>query len=435
MPTPQNFHPSTPHPSVLIIGGGAAGMTAAIQASQSGAQVTVIEHKDRIGKKILSTGNGKCNFTNARMEAACYRSLDPAFPMEVINRFGVRETLDFFRSLGIYPRERSGYYYPASNQASSVLDVLRLALAEHNVNVICEEAPAHIEKTSKGSFRIRTAAHSYTADALILATGGRAAPKTGSDGSGYVLAKAFGHRIIRPLPALVQLKCAEPYFKQLAGIRTEANVELLADNSPVASDQGELQLTAYGISGIPVFQVSRYASEYLERGAKVTARLDLLPGISSGDLRSYLEAHTPDRYIGLCNKNLMQLLWKLSGGSKEEFARLLKDFRVRVTGTNGFDSAQVTAGGVDVREIDPATMMSRLVDGLYFAGELMDVDGICGGYNLQWAWSSGAIAGRSAASVICSRPQTEKTRANENKKPTFKSKSNETEQTCYRYSS
>lgn len=240
---------------------------------------------------------------------------------------------------------------------------------------------------------------SLSADRVVLACGGKAAPGTGSDGSGYTLAKKLGHSVTPLSPALVQLKCQEDFYKQLSGIRTDGIVRLYVDGQLAAEDQGELQLTAYGISGIPVFQVSRFAGLAMQAGRKVEAELDLMPSMSGMELETYFRAFSPECYGGLLNKKLLALLLKRYGKEPGRLAAGVKSFRTRIKAVNSYENAQVTAGGVDTRQIDPCTMMSKIVPGLYFAGELIDVDGSCGGYNLQWAWSSGYVAGRSAAAL------------------------------------
>ena len=265
---------------IVIIGGGASGLTAAIGGARNGARVTIVEHMDRVGKKILSTGNGRCNLTNLRMEADCYRCGQKGFPMEVIRGFGVDETLAFFKGLGIEPKDRNGYIYPNSDQASAVLDVLRSEVERLGVAVFLSCSVEKIETAGGGSdvhYKVYTDQGILDADAVILAAGSKAAPSTGSDGSGYELAKRLGHRVIKPLPALVQLRCQGNLYRQMAGIRTEAGVKLMAANELLAQDRGELQLTDYGLSGIPVFQVSRFAARALDRGKRVTALVDFMP--------------------------------------------------------------------------------------------------------------------------------------------------------------
>lgn len=401
---------------IIVIGGGASGLTAAISAARRGADVTILEHMDRVGKKILSTGNGKCNMTNLVQEPSCYRGDHPEFGPAVIGHFPVDQTLEFFKGLGILPKIKNGYVYPNSEQASSVLDVLRMEAERLKINVVCGCEVTGIRSLPPG-FRVLTSLGEYQADRVILAAGSKAAPNTGSDGSGYELARQLGHRIIKPLPALVQLRCDSSYEKQLSGIRTEAKVTLLADKKKAAEDTGELQLTDYGISGIPVFQISRYAVKALDQKRRVTAVLDFLPKMSKEETLAYLTERKEQMgyknaesfFTGLFNKKLALVLLKRAGirpgflmkeaGEKQLLAllRQIKEMEVVITASNPFQQAQICCGGVDTNEVNPDTMESRKLKGLYLAGELLDVDGICGGYNLQFAWSSGYLAGASAA--------------------------------------
>ena len=405
--------------TVGIIGGGASGLMAAISAARAGAQVTLIEHMDRVGKKILSTGNGRCNLTNYRMEPECYRCSQKDFPMKVIQGFGVEETLEFFKYLGIVPKDRNGYVYPNSDQAASVLDVLRWETERLGIRVLLSCQVSVIKPQRDGGFLIRSSQGTLHTDTLILAAGSKAAPSTGSDGSGYELAKALGHKVIKPLPALVQLRCQGTLYKQLAGIRTEARIRLLADGICMAEDKGELQLTDYGLSGIPVFQVSRFAAKALYNKQEVTAVLNFMPQMSEEEFTVFLAERarlrpqkTAEEFLtGLFHKKMIALWVKCSRISKEKpvgtyseeelrtLVRLIQQFEVNVEGTNSFEQAQVCCGGVSTEEVKEDTLESSYVPGVYFAGEILDVDGICGGYNLQWAWSSGWIAGREAADV------------------------------------
>lgn len=400
---------------VIIIGGGAAGMMAGIQSAKAGAEVTILEHTDRVGKKILATGNGKCNLTNLRQEATCYRCSQPGFPMQVIGQFPVEKTLEFFSGLGILPKSKDGYIYPNSEQASAVLDVLRMELAHRGIKVVCGCQVTEIKRSKKKTDKwlVMTASGVCECDAVILATGSKAAPGTGSDGSGYELAGKMGHSIIPPLPALVQLRCKEKHYKQLAGIRTEARLWLYVDGKQVTEELGELQLTDYGISGIPVFQISRYAAAALAQGRKVTVRIDYLPRMTEAETKQLLEERicsmgykTWEEWMtGLLNKKLGSVLLNLANIRREErvgdteerkirdLFRQIKAYETVVTATNSYEQAQICCGGVDTAEVDPKTMESGRSPGLYLAGELLDVDGICGGYNLQWAWSSGYVAG------------------------------------------
>ncbi|MEY8337318.1 NAD(P)/FAD-dependent oxidoreductase [Lachnospiraceae bacterium 62-35] len=409
---------------VIIVGGGAAGLMAGIQAARRGADVTILERMDRVGKKILSTGNGKCNMTNQKLSAACYRSDNPDFPMKVISRFPLEPTLNFFSQLGILPKERDGYIYPNSQQASAVLDVLRMETERLKIHIHCQCHVRNIQKLPEGfsvlcTDRDGTSKNSaiFTGSSLILAPGSMAAPSLGSDGSGYTLAKALGHGIIKPLPALVQLICEGRDYKALAGVRSEARLKLFIDGKLTAEDKGELQITDYGISGIPVFQISRYASRALDMGQDVSVSIDFLPFMKKDELADFLfqrkkqsgNRKGEDFLTGVLNKKLAAVLLKRAGialhekiaqikpNKLQELCMQIHEFQAVVTNTKPFSSAQICCGGVDTREVNSKTMESLIVPGVYFAGEILDVDGICGGYNLQWAWSSGSLAGIAAA--------------------------------------
>ncbi len=401
---------------VAVIGGGAAGMMAAITSAREGARVTILEHKERIGKKILSTGNGRCNFTNTYQTPACYRSDNRDFAWNIIQKFNVEKTISFFKELGIYPKDRNGYLYPYSDQAAAILEVLQIEVAKLDICVMTEINVLDIQPVKRG-IRITTDKKTITADSVILACGSKAAPVTGSDGSGYQLAKLFGHRIVPVLPALVQLRCAEKFYKSISGVRVQGTVEIYADDIFLASDTGEIQLTNYGISGIPVFQVSRYAAKALYKKQSVTAVLNFMPDMNKDEFLLFLQERitlcpykTLDEFFtGVFPKKLCELWIRLSrlpkemrvsdlsGEQLEKLVLLIQHLRTHITETNSFEQAQICCGGVDTTEINPDTLESNYVPGIYFAGELLDVDGICGGYNLQWAWSSGFVAGKEAA--------------------------------------
>ena len=401
---------------VAVIGGGAAGMMAAITSAREGARVTILEHKERIGKKILSTGNGRCNFTNTYQTPACYRSDNRDFAWNIIQKFNVEKTISFFKELGIYPKDRNGYLYPYSDQAAAILEVLQIEVAKLDICVMTEINVLDIQPVKK-EIRITTDKKTITADSVILACGSKAAPVTGSDGSGYQLAKLFGHRIVPVLPALVQLRCAEKFYKSISGVRVQGTVEIYADDIFLASDTGEIQLTNYGISGIPVFQVSRYAAKALYKKQSVTAVLNFMPDMNKDEFLLFLKERitlcpykTLDEFFtGVFPKKLCELWIRLSrlpkemrvsdlsGEQLEKLVLLIQHLRTHITETNSFEQAQICCGGVDTTEINPDTLESNYVPGIYFAGELLDVDGICGGYNLQWAWSSGFVAGKEAA--------------------------------------
>ena len=402
--------------TVAVIGGGASGMMAAVTAASEGARVILLEHKDRIGKKILSTGNGRCNFTNIHQEPICYHSEDPLFPWEVVERFNAQAVISFFLQLGVYSKNRNGYIYPNSDQASAVLDAFRMELDRLKVEIRTGVECREIRPGKKG-FTVLTDQEPVRADRVILCAGSKAAPTTGSDGSGYDLAKMLGHRILPVLPALTALKCEEKFFKSIAGVRANGSVSIWSGGECIAKDTGEIQLTDYGISGIPVFQVSRYASKLLYEKKETDAVLDFMPDFTKEQTNAFLRARAktrPDKsaemfLIGLFHKKLCDLWIRLSeiprqrkAGelTEDEIARLtdlIKEFRVRVRETNPYDKAQVCCGGVDTREVNPETLESVYVPGVYFAGEILDVDGMCGGYNLTFAWASGYVAGKAAS--------------------------------------
>ena len=350
-----------------VVGGGAAGMMAALTAAGQGVNVILIEHTKRLGSKLLQTGNGKCNFTNLDMGKEHFQNEDREFVGKVLESFQVSDTLEFFKEIGIYSRQRGGYVYPNSETAASLQDALRAEVERSGV-IVYTECQVERIKRERGGFVLETNQGRINADTLILATGSKAAPKTGSDGSGYILAKSLSHSIIKPLPALVQLTSDNRQCKVMAGVRSTGRVTIYADGKKLAEDLGEIQYTEYGISGIPVFQVSRYAVKAKDRKKEVLAVVDMLPEFSEEELREDIRKRLEKEE----NKDIVSF-----------FAGLLNKKLVQ---------------GV-VKSVGAESMESRLCRGLYFAGELLDVDGKCGGYNLQWAWSSGYLAGKSAAEV------------------------------------
>ncbi len=408
---------------LIVVGGGASGIMAAISAARTGVRVAVLDHHAVSGKKLLATGNGKCNFTNQMQGSSCYRCDDPAFVLQVLNQFPLEKTLHFFRDLGLVPRERQGYYYPRSGQAAAVRNALLSEIKRLNVKIYNEIGIRNICR-QRDHFLLETKSGDFTARTCILAAGGKASPKTGSDGSGYIYVEKLGHTIHKPLPALVPLISDAAWLKETAGVRCDAAVVLLVDGQAVASDAGEVQMTDYGISGIPVFQVSRYASLALDRKESVTAVLDFLPELSAEEIRSIFVncmsssgtgKNWEELLSGMVNQKISAMLCgrlnlpqktvvsqpkKVRQYQTEQIIRELKGTTVPIIGTKTFDQAQVTCGGIPVEEICPKDLQSRLVPGLFFAGEIIDVDGICGGYNLQWAWSSGYVAGVHAARTL-----------------------------------
>ena len=399
---------------VIIIGAGASGLMAAATAASKGARVALLEHKDDIGKKILATGNGRCNFTNTDMSVNKFHG-SKALIKNGLSQFNYANTIRFFKELGIPAYDNAGYIYPNSRQAASVVAAFRMELMRLHVDMktginITDIKPAddrtgYCIQTDKGSFKSKR---------LIIACGLTASPKLGSDGSLFRQIEALGHHIQKPLPALCGFSCDGLNFKKITGVRCDATVASVIDGQMTEQNTGELQLADYGISGIPVFQISSLMSRALDKGQKVEVIIDFLPAFSDDELNGYIKDRsittTDNRSLnemlnGLLNNKLLLELIHKSGVSPDKKGRLLTDddcksltrsikhTAVSVKKPRGAEFAQVCAGGIYTKEIDVRTLESKIHPGLYFCGELLDVDGICGGYNLQWAWTSGYIAG------------------------------------------
>ena len=404
--------------TIAVIGGGASGMAAAITAKRENPSLNVVvfEHKDTPGKKILSTGNGRCNLTNEYMECSCFRSDTPAYIPEVLTQFGTNDTLQFFTELGLLTKSRNGYIYPRNDQASSVLELLKIKLRELGIEVKCNLHVTDIAITKKG-FRIFTKEANYLADKVILATGSKAASVLGSDGSGYSFAKKLGHQIVPVVPALVQLKVNKHPFSKASGVRTDAKVSAFVDGRCVCEDTGELQITNYGISGIPVFQISRYIARALYEKKHAEVEIDFMPQLNDDELNylfteraTVMKSLSVSEFLtGIFNQKLIPRLLELgkikinakvselTSSQIKNLASICKHTKLSIIETNGFENAQICAGGVSLDEISIYSMESKINQGLYIVGELLDADGICGGYNLQWAWATGVIAGKHAA--------------------------------------
>lgn len=394
-------------------------MMAAITARRLGAQVTILERNARVGKKLLATGNGRCNYTNINIGISCYHGANPGFARYALTHFTVEDALAFFKKLGIEPKvEEEGKVFPMSEQASSVLDVMRYELEESGVNTVCEALVKSIEPSKEGFLVEIDNGQVYKADRVILAAGGKAMPASGSDGRGYDLAQQLGHRTTDIFPALVQIMLEGPNFKRIEGVKINGTAEIIHNNRSVAIDRGDILFANYGVSGPPILQLSRKAAEILRDMQEVYLKINMLDSMSKEELLGLLTRRLQNAgaktiefsLVGLINKRLIPVVLMEAGIEKlkrravdmkareiDELTRILTDWRFKIRGTKGWNSAQVTAGGVDISEIDPDTMESRLIPGLYFCGEMIDIDGKCGGYNLQWAWSSGFVAGQSAA--------------------------------------
>ena len=386
---------------ILIIGGGAAGMMAALTASENPEnQVILVERQSRLGRKLLATGNGRCNLTNRNMGKEHYHGEQRNFCNYALNFFNVDMTLEYFRSLGLLTvTEASGRVYPYSDSANSVLDVLRLPLEQRkNVTILSGQEVLSLQG-QKGRFLAKTAEEELQADRVIICAGGLAGSKLGGTEMGYKLLSAFGHSRTKLYPSLVQLKTDSTLVRSLKGVRAEA---LVRYGKAIA--RGELQFTDYGVSGPVIFELSRGAV-----GGEL--RIDLLPEYRVEEVLAMLERRrelmpelkAEDLLTGILHNRLGRTLLRACGVSLEQpcsqvrdlegVVRLCKSFCLTVTGNMGMEQAQVTAGGIRTEEFDPTTMESKLCPGLYAAGEVLDIDGDCGGYNLQWAWSSGRLAG------------------------------------------
>ncbi len=402
---------------VGVIGGGASGMTAAILAARQGASVTLLERNSRIGKKLLSTGNGKCNLGNVNLNVREYYSRNPKRLEGFLNRFGTEDGIRFFNGLGVLLKTRGDLLYPACEQAAVVLDALRYELYYLQVQIVEDYRVSRLKRDGKtGIFRVSDGTTAYEFDRVILCCGGRAAPRTGSDGNGYALAQKLGHSLIPTVPALVQLTCAED-LKSVAGVRADARIDLFCQGERVASERGELQLVDYGLSGIPVFQLSRQVNYILQDKKKTEAVIDFLPDYDDASFRRMCalrelllqEGRTVEEFFtGLLHKKLMLYLIRTAGlkpgermdqadpAKVERVYELCRRWRLSVNGSNSFEQAQACAGGIPLSEVTD-DLESVFAPGLYFAGEILDVDGRCGGYNLHWAWCSGSLAGAAAA--------------------------------------
>ena len=394
---------------VGIIGGGASGMAAALAAAENPqAQVVLMERQSRVGRKLLATGNGRCNLTNLHAGEQGYHGTQPEFCKNALQSFDPQATLSWFSGLGLYTvAEASGRVYPYSDQANSVVDVLRLALAKPNVQV---RTGFEVQKISKeqGAFLVSNGEEIILCDKLIVACGGLAGTKLGGSMAGYKLLAKLGHKSTRLRPALVQLKSNWGGVSALKGVRANCRVQIFCNDTQFAESTGELQFTEYGLSGPVIFEVSRDACA---TSGDWVCKLNFMPDWDEEKLASELqrrrqtELPMDELLTGLLHNRLGRVLVSAAGVKGKHLAKELSDleqqaviaaiggFEISLSEPMGMDSAQVTAGGVLTEGFCPDTMESLLVPGLYACGEVLDIDGDCGGYNLQWAWSSGRCAG------------------------------------------
>ena len=384
-------------------------MAAALAAAENRqAQVILMERQTRVGRKLLSTGNGRCNLTNLHAKDGGYHGSAPKFARYAISQFPPEAALQWFRSLGLLTvAEDSGRVYPYSDQANSVVDVLRFGLEQPNITVKLGFEVEKVKKTPNG-FRVEAKGETVECDRLIVACGGLAGTKLGGSMSGYKLLRALGHSCTKLRPTLVQLKSGWAGCASLKGVRANCRAEILHNGEKTAESTGQLQFTEYGLSGPVIFEISR---DVCQGGGDWKCRLDFLPEVSANDLRGELtrrrETNLPvsELLTGILHNRLGRVLTQSAGLAPNAPIRELSDWEigqavsavkaleVSLTEPMGMDSAQVTAGGILTSEFEMTTMQSRLVPGLYACGEVLDIDGDCGGYNLQWAWSSGRLAG------------------------------------------
>ena len=401
---------------VGIIGAGAAGMAAALAAAENNnTQVVLLERQARVGRKLQATGNGRCNLSNIHAAERGYHGDEPDFVNTALSEMSPDGTLAWFRSMGLFTvTEDSGKVYPYSDQANSVVDVLRLALEKENIDLRTGFEVTKIRKEADG-FAVENGEVTVCCDKLIIACGGLAGTKLGGSMSGYKLLGKMGHKSTRLRPSLVQLKSGWGGLASLKGVRANCNVKIYHDNNLFAESTGEIQFTEYGLSGPVIFEISRDACQ---GAGKWIAKLDLLPGFAAEELKAELyrraETNLPmeELLTGILHNRLGRVLTKAAGIKNKQLAkeistdeiaevvRAVKEFDVILTEPMGMDSAQVTAGGIQTCDFDAKTMESKLVPGLYACGEVLDIDGDCGGYNLQWAWSSGYLAGKCAGGSL-----------------------------------
>ena len=402
-------------PEVLIIGGGAAGMMAALSAAEAGYQVTISEKNDRLGRKLAATGNGRCNLSNTHMGPEFFHGRDPYFVYPALNAFDPRATRVFFAKMGLVCyTEEDGKVFPLSNQASSVVDCLRYRIAATSIRVLTNHTVETLLKQGD-QFIASSGDEKIYCDKVIVTTGGQAAPQLGGTGRGYQLLEVFGHHLTPLFPALVQLKTDNTFPRAMQGIKFNGAVSVFVEKAWQQTESGEILFTEFGVSGPAVFSISRCASFAHVQKHDAYIQIDLLPQCPETKLFELLKSRIVDCpyltlenfFTGLLHNKIGKMLFKycqikplsqncetLSETQIKQLVVAIKKFTLPLTGTMGFTNAQITAGGVSTAEVDPHTMQSKLCRGLYLAGEVLDIDGICGGYNLQWAWSSGHLAGR-----------------------------------------
>lgn len=402
---------------IVIIGGGISGFTSAINAKTNNNEVIILEGQDKPLKKLLITGNGKCNYFNEEFISSKYHSFNEELLKNIISLENKNKILTFFKSIGIIPRIKENYYYPYSNQAISVKNSFLEEIENKNIKLNLNSYVKDIKKEND-KFLVYYNDDVLVCDELIISTGGKSYPKTGSDGSGYNLSKKLGHTINKTLPALVGLKCKEPFLKKLNGVRSNATVSLFINDKLIKSEIGEVQFTNYGLSGICIFNLSSIASRSISENKKVKISINFLDKLKIKNKKSFQEFIFSSEYnfkkekVSYFLDNLLnykltnvilektkiernKLVSKLSDNEINMLFENLFSFTMNIIDTNNFESAQITSGGVSLYEINPLTFESKIVSNLYLTGEVLDIDGDCGGYNIAFAVLSGILAGES----------------------------------------
>lgn len=402
---------------IVIVGAGASGVVCAIKAKNSNNEVILLEKNSEPLKKILVTGNGRCNYFNDDQNIKHYHSDDDSLIDEIINDDNTKLVKEFFDSIGVVPKIKGGYYYPYSNQAVAIKSVLMQELNKKGIKLITDFNVKEIRKEND-KFIIKSHDSEVIADSIVISTGSKAAPKTGSSGDGYLFASNFNHTIVDVLPGLTQLKANENYFKLWSGIRCDAKVSLYEDDMFIKDEVGEIQLIDYGVSGIVIFNLSSFISRGLNKNKKEEIVIDFLPVLnlkSSYELRKWIDGRVKkignkrlsELFDGVLNYKLVSAVLKkinlkpdryynsLTDSEKNLLSENIHSLKINIDGVNSFEKSQVCSGGVKLSELNLKTFESKLVNNLYFIGEIVDIDGDCGGYNLTFAFLSGIKVGES----------------------------------------
>ena len=388
--------------SILIVGAGASGIVAAISAKRCGADVLIVERMAQPGRKILACGAGRCNLLNNHLDESFYNEAARPLVRSVLSRFGRTAINDFFSDLGLVMYAEGDRIFPVTNQSSSVLQVLSVEMKRLGIVIRPDFDVMHIEGAANG-FAVRASnGAAVQCTKIIVASGGKSYPDLGSNGSGFVLARSLGHSVVEPVPAAVPLIVKDAFCHALQGQRIVAQVQVLINGRKVCSQEGDLLFTRYGVSGTAIFDVSRHISIALHRRSGCTAELvvDMVPFMQSGVLKNELARRfkkgipETDMLSGILPDKFNRAYKPLSRRDAiDGLVAGLKARKFSVSGTRSWNEAEFTAGGVATDEIDHATLESKMKRGVYFCGEVLDVDGKRGGYNLAWAWASGFTAG------------------------------------------